>query len=130
MLVLPGSHRFVGEDASETRRNEMTQGVLYIHSAPRALAPHIEWAASGVLGVPARIRWEEQHVGRGLLRAEMTWRGRTTPVPSSSAPCAGCTRCASRSPRRRPRIQTGPAGVALRSSGSITPPPIAPGTLC
>src|SRR5690625_7821616 len=36
MLVLPGSHRFVGEDASETRRNEMTQGVLYIHSAPRS----------------------------------------------------------------------------------------------
>src|SRR5690625_5038964 len=81
MLVLPGSHRFVGEDASETRRNEMTQGVLYIHSAPRALAPHIEWAASGVLGVPARIRWEEQHVGRGLLRAEMTWRGRDDTGP-------------------------------------------------
>src|SRR5690625_7484772 len=81
MLVLPGSHRFVGEDASETRRNEMTQGVLYINSAPRALAPHIEWAASGVLGVPARIRWEEQHVGRGLLRAEMTWRGRDDTGP-------------------------------------------------
>lgn len=54
----------------------MTQGVLYIHSAPRALTPHIEWAASGVLGVPARIRWEDQPVSRGLQRAEMTWRGR------------------------------------------------------
>ena len=30
----------------------MTQGVVYIHSAPRALAPHIEWAAGGVLGMP------------------------------------------------------------------------------
>ena len=59
----------------------MTQGVLYIHSAPRALAPHIEWAASGVIGMPARIRWEEQHVGRGLLRAEMTWRGRDDTGP-------------------------------------------------
>lgn len=54
----------------------MTQGVLYIHSAPRALTPHIDWAASGVLDVPARMRWESQYVGRGLLRSEMTWRGR------------------------------------------------------
>lgn len=54
----------------------MTQGVLYIHSAPRALAPHIEWAAGGVLGVPARFRWEEQPIARGLLRGELTWGGR------------------------------------------------------
>ena len=54
----------------------MTQGVLYVHSAPRALTPHIEWAASGVLGVPARISWEDQPVGSRLQRGEMTWRGR------------------------------------------------------
>lgn len=54
----------------------MTQGVLYIHGAPRALAPHIEWAADGVLGVPARIRWEEQPAQRGLVRADLSWRGR------------------------------------------------------
>ncbi|MFC0674229.1 DUF3145 domain-containing protein [Brachybacterium hainanense] len=53
----------------------MTHGVLFIHSAPRALAPHIDWAASGVLGVPARLRWEAQPVGRSLLRAELSWRG-------------------------------------------------------
>lgn len=54
----------------------MTQGVLFIHSAPRALAPHIEWAAQGVLGVPARVRWEDQPAHRGLVRAELGWRGR------------------------------------------------------
>ncbi|MGY5764625.1 DUF3145 domain-containing protein [Brachybacterium sp. DNPG3] len=54
----------------------MTQGVLHIHSAPRALTPHIEWAASGVLGMPLRLRWEEQPVGRALLRAETGWQGR------------------------------------------------------
>lgn len=54
----------------------MTQGVLYIHSAPRALAPHIEWAASGVLGMPVAMTWREQPVGRGLVRAELPWRGR------------------------------------------------------
>lgn len=54
----------------------MTQGVVYIHSAPRALAPHIEWAAGGILGMPVRIRWEDQPARRGLVRAELTWRGR------------------------------------------------------
>lgn len=54
----------------------MTQGVLYIHSAPRALAPHIDWAASGVLGVPSRLQWREQPAQRGLVRADLTWRGR------------------------------------------------------
>ena len=27
-----------------------TRGVLYVHSAPRALCPHVEWAIAGVLG--------------------------------------------------------------------------------
>ena len=53
----------------------MTHGVLLIHSAPRALTPHIEWAAGGVLGVPCPIRWEDQPAHRGTLRAEMGWRG-------------------------------------------------------
>ncbi len=54
----------------------MTQGVVHIHSAPRALTPHIEWAASGVLGMPCRIRWEDQPAHRGKLRGEMSARGR------------------------------------------------------
>ncbi|RAE94112.1 DUF3145 domain-containing protein, partial [Burkholderia multivorans] len=29
---------------------DMTQGVLFVHSAPRALCPHIEWAAGGAIG--------------------------------------------------------------------------------
>ena len=37
---------------------------------------HIEWAAGGVLGMPVRIRWEDQPARRGQLRAEFTWRGR------------------------------------------------------
>ena len=27
-----------------------TRGVLYVHSSPSALCPHIEWAVGGVLG--------------------------------------------------------------------------------
>lgn len=51
----------------------MIRGMLYIHSAPRALAPHIEWAASGVIGAPCRLRWEDQPAERGLVRAESGW---------------------------------------------------------
>ncbi len=34
-----------------------TRGVLYIHSAPRALCPHVEWAVAGVLGVRVSLDW-------------------------------------------------------------------------
>ena len=34
-----------------------TRGVLYVHSAPSALCPHIEWAVGGVLGMPVSLDW-------------------------------------------------------------------------
>ena len=37
-----------------------TSGVLYIHSAPRALCPHVEWAVAGVLGVRVSLDWTRQ----------------------------------------------------------------------
>ncbi len=56
----------------------MAQGVLYIHSVTRALAPHIEWAASGVLGVPVRIQWHRQPAGPNLTCAQIVWTGPDT----------------------------------------------------
>ena len=32
-----------------------TRGVLFVHSAPSALCPHIEWAVGGVLGVAVNL---------------------------------------------------------------------------
>lgn len=52
-----------------------TQGVLFVHSAPRALCPHIEWAAGGALGAQAKFDWSDQPAAPGLLRAEICWRG-------------------------------------------------------
>ena len=52
------------------------RGVLYVHSCPPALCPHVEWAASGVLGVPVSLTWTAQPAAPGLLRAEVAWRGR------------------------------------------------------
>ena len=50
-------------------------GVLYVHSAPPALCPHIEWAVAGALGVPASMPWIDQPAAPGSVRAELTWQG-------------------------------------------------------
>ncbi|GLF93856.1 DUF3145 domain-containing protein [Streptomyces yaizuensis] len=52
-----------------------TRGVLYVHSAPRALCPHVEWAVAGVLGVRVQLDWVRQPAAPGTLRAEFSWRG-------------------------------------------------------
>lgn len=54
----------------------MVHGMITIHSAPRALTPHLEWAVSGVLGVAARFRWSQQPAGeQRLVRATARWTG-------------------------------------------------------
>ena len=52
-----------------------TRGVLYIHSAPSALCPHIEWAVGGVFGMPVPVTWTTQPIERSAYRAEHTWTG-------------------------------------------------------
>ena len=52
-----------------------TRGVLFVHSAPRALCPHIEWAAAEVLGARIHLDWTEQAAAPGMMRAETSWVG-------------------------------------------------------
>jgi hypothetical protein len=52
-----------------------TRGVLFVHSAPSALCPHVEWAAGGVFGVPVRLEWIPQPAERASYRAEYSWTG-------------------------------------------------------
>ncbi len=54
-----------------------TRGVLYVHSAPSALCPHIEWAAGGVLGIAVSLEWTPQPAQAGTYRAEYSWTGDT-----------------------------------------------------
>ena len=54
----------------------MSAGVLYVHSAPPALCPHVEWAVAAELGTRARMEWSDQPAAPGQLRAEVSWRGR------------------------------------------------------
>ena len=51
------------------------RGVLYIHSAPRALCPHVEWAAGRALDRAVNFNWDDQPVLRGAQRAEFYWEG-------------------------------------------------------
>ena len=50
-----------------------TRGVLYVHSAPSALCPHIEWAAGGVLGHAVNLEWTPQGAQGGTYRSEFSW---------------------------------------------------------
>lgn len=54
-----------------------TSGVLYIHSAPSALCPHIEWALGAALGAPVDLRWDAQPAERATFRTEYAWSGPT-----------------------------------------------------
>ncbi len=52
-----------------------TRGVVYIHSAPSALCPHVEWAVGGVFGVPVALDWRPQPAERASYRTEYEWSG-------------------------------------------------------
>ncbi|MFD8996500.1 DUF3145 domain-containing protein [Streptomyces abikoensis] len=52
-----------------------TRGVLYVHSAPRALCPHVEWAVGGVLGARVTLDWIRQPASPGTWRSELSWQG-------------------------------------------------------
>ena len=54
-----------------------TRGVFYVHSAPAALCPHVEWAVSGVLGAPVDLDWTVQPAQGSSQRAEFSWGGDT-----------------------------------------------------
>lgn len=60
-----------------SRTDVPTRGVLFVHSAPSALCPHVEWAAAGVLGAPADWHWVAQPAEPGTYRAELSWQART-----------------------------------------------------
>lgn len=76
----------------------MTRGVVFVHSAPAALCPHVEWAVAGVLGSAAAgaargargaaaagggagagdrpvMGWTPQPAQPGTFRAELSWSG-------------------------------------------------------
>ncbi len=65
----------VNSYAGERTGRSGARGVLYVHSAPSALCPHIEWAAGGVLGVAVSADWTPQPAQAGTYRTELSWGG-------------------------------------------------------
>jgi hypothetical protein len=59
----------------ETMAAHAARGVLYVHSSPGALCPHIEWAAGRAIGRAVNFTWEAQPVLKGAQRAEFYWEG-------------------------------------------------------
>ncbi len=51
------------------------RGVVFVHSSPTAVCPHVEWAISGVLGTSVSLQWSPQPAVQGQIRAECTWSG-------------------------------------------------------
>jgi hypothetical protein len=51
------------------------RGVLFVHSCPPAVRPHVEWAVASVLGVPVRLEWHDQAIDPGCVRSQTGWRG-------------------------------------------------------
>jgi hypothetical protein len=62
-----------------------TRGVVYVHSTPLAVCPHVEWAIARVLTVPVSLQWTPQPIEPGARRAECGWTGR----PGTAAEIAG-----------------------------------------
>jgi hypothetical protein len=54
---------------------QATRGVFYVHSAPAALCPHIEWAVAGVLNTSVSLDWTPQEAQHATYRAEYSWVG-------------------------------------------------------
>ncbi len=50
-------------------------GVLFVHSCPSAVAPHLEWALARVFGTAVNVDWAGQPIAPGSVRAEIIWRG-------------------------------------------------------
>ncbi|AOZ72763.1 hypothetical protein BK816_05205 [Boudabousia tangfeifanii] len=56
-------------------KGSLTRGVLFVHTSPRALCPHIEWAATDVLGYPVKLVWTAQPAAPDFVRCEVAWTG-------------------------------------------------------
>lgn len=54
---------------------QKASGVLYVHSSPRFLCPHIEWSLGRVLGRKVSLHWKPQPILDKTFRAEYYWQG-------------------------------------------------------
>lgn len=68
------SHGTCCDQCGYTNAPEKSRCVLVIHSCPRALISHIEWAVAAVLGPGRGFEWQEQELQPGAHRAEISFQ--------------------------------------------------------
>lgn len=51
------------------------RGLILVHSCPRAISPHLEWALAAVFDAPVRVDWFPQVIAPSSVRARIPWRG-------------------------------------------------------
>ena len=69
-------------------KSSTARGVVFVHSTPKALCAHVEWALGGILGSPVQLDWVDQPVAPGTVRTELSWVG----APDLSAKIASALR--------------------------------------
>lgn len=52
-----------------------TRGVLFVHSAPAPLCPHIEWGIGAILDAQVHVDWIPQPAQPGTMRTELSYVG-------------------------------------------------------
>lgn len=50
-----------------------TRGVVYVHSSPPAVCPHVEWAISRVLDARITLDWIAQPASPATWRTDLSW---------------------------------------------------------
>lgn len=65
-----------------------TRGVVFVHSTPTSLCPHVTWALERALDQEVRLEWSDQPVVPGLVRSELAW----TSEPGTGARLASVLR--------------------------------------
>ena len=106
-----------------TASRTATRGVLFVHSAPSALCPHIEWAVGGVLGVAVSMTWTPQPAQAGSYRAEFSWAGDAGSAAAVASALRGWNHLRFEITEDPTRPRRAPATPTRPSSASSTPSP-------
>ncbi len=53
----------------------VARGVVYVHSCPRALLSHVQWAVEREVDGSLPFEWSAQPIQTGMLRCEISWKG-------------------------------------------------------
>lgn len=61
--------------SARVETSHQARGMIFIHSTPAALCPHIEWAIGGALETRVDLDWTAQSAQPGTQRAEYSWTG-------------------------------------------------------